>query len=456
MPETKKKKKVWKIVLISIGSFFATILLTVGVCAIVALCYKNQLNTDPSYVKPEDGNQLAFTYNQSIYDKDGNRLILRGCNVGGLLNSEGWMVPFRDDEGRATSLAEDQAREALNSNPNLTEEQKEEVVNTYRHNWFSDDDFKRVKDDFHFNTLRLPVYWGEMMEYVGDEFVLKDEDIAFAYLDYFVSKCQENNLYCVFDLHAAPVTQSGFNHSGHVTTKRSELLWYSEKGIDATVRLWEFIVRHYQTKSELGKSIVMYDLLNEPSSSNEEDLSKKQTRYTPKEAYPVFDRIYKAIRNLGDKHIISINCIWTYWQFPDPRTYNWTNVVYQIHIYNNLINKINFSQMMYGFEFTRFFHNYKVPYYVGEFQGYGNEGNWRYLISFFEGKGYGWTMWSYKKSNAGHWDDAWGLYNNNLNEKPKVSLRSAIYTELIEAFTQINTTNCQLSCTGQFIQNILK
>ena len=105
------------------------------------------------------------------------------------------MVPFKDSEGQSSSLAEDQAREALNANQNLNDTQRKEVVNTYRANWFSDDDFKKAKEDFHFNTLRLPVYWGELMEYKNEEYVLKDEDIAFSYLDYFISKCQENNLY---------------------------------------------------------------------------------------------------------------------------------------------------------------------------------------------------------------------------------------------------------------------
>lgn len=456
MVDNKKNKKVLKIVLISIGSFFGTVLLIFGISALVALGYKNEINKDPSYIKPKEGNELAFVYNRSIYDKDGNKLIIRGCNVGGLLNSEGWMVPFKDSEGRSSSLAEDQAREALSANQNLNDTQRKEVVNTYRANWFSDDDFKKAKEDFHFNTLRLPVYWGELMEYKNEEYVLKDEDIAFSYLDYFISKCQENNLYCVFDLHAAPVTQSGYDHSGHVTTNRSDLLWYSPKGIDATVRLWEFIARHYQNRPELSKSIVMYDLLNEPSSSDYEDLSKEHTRYTTKEAFGVFDQIYKAIRKLNDNHIISINCIWTYWQFPNPNDYGWDNVVYQIHIYNNQIESTSYSTMMYGLAFTRFFHNYDVPYYVGEFQGYGNIEDWKYLINYFESKAYGWTMWTYKKSNAGNWDDPWGLYNNNLNNKQKVDLRTASYDELINTFNKINTNYCDLSCSGRYIQEILR
>lgn len=473
MVKQKKKLKPFAKTFLIIGVVFGFVLLTFGNICLTACITYYRTNNDPLHIEPTSDDGLVFANGTSLYDANGDLLRLKGCNVGGLLNTEGWMSPYscgplEDEHGNPISyggyiayptLSEDEAREGLASNPNLTNEQKQEVVNTFRSNWFSDEDFARCKNDFQFNSLRLPVYWGELMKYEDGQFVLKNENDAFAYLDYFMQKCLDNNLYCIFDLHATPVTQSGYEHSGHTTDNKDELLWYSEKGIEATVRLWTFIANHYKN-SELGKAIATYDLINEPSSTPQKELHKSKDRYTVAECYPVFDRIYKAIRGTGDNHVITFNFVWTYWQFPDPKSYGWENIQYEIHLYNNDRETYPWGLMMYGFEFTRLFHDWKVPYYVGEFTGYENEEDWLYLLKYFDVRGYSWNFWTYKKTVVGSWTDSWGLYNHCYNfsyndQKQKVNLTTSTYEELISALRKTNTNNCRMSLTGQVIQRYL-
>lgn len=464
-----------------VGKFFvifgsvmgAIILSSAGVFATTYMKYK-KVNKDPSHVEVEKDNGLVFAKGTSLYDKNGDLLRLKGCNVGGLLNTEGWMCPYSagpllDENNNPISyggyiaypsFSEDEAREALNANSNLNDTQRKNVIDTYRANWFSDDDFARCKNEFGFNSLRLPVYWGEMMDYVDNEFVLKSEDEAFSYLDGFMQKCLDNDIYCIFDLHAAPITQSGYEHSGHRTGNKDELLWYNEKGIEATVRLWKFIANHYKD-SELGKAIATYDLINEPSTSINKDLDLTPTRNTMSDCYPVFDRIYKGIRETGDEHVITMNFIWSYWQFPDPKAYGWENIQYEVHFYNNMLDKFSWSTMMYGLEFTRLFHDWQVPYYVGEFTGYGDEEGWLYLLRYFDEKGYSWNFWTYKKTVMGSWTDSWGLYNHCYNYsyndgRQKVNLKTSTYNELINALSKTNTTKCKMSITGEAIKEYLR
>ena len=119
----------------------------------------------------------------------------------------------------------------------------------------------------------------------------KPEEEAFKYLDWFMTNCYINNLYCILDLHCAPVTQNGYEHSGHIETDKNKLLWYNENAINATCDLWAYIADHYKT-SEIGKAIATYDILNEPCTQNGDVLNPGDDRNTKEDCYPVFNKIY--------------------------------------------------------------------------------------------------------------------------------------------------------------------
>lgn len=71
----------------------------------------------------------------------------------------------------------------------MNDEQRKELIDIYRHNWFSETDFKNVKY-MGLNTIRLPFYWRDILEEKNGQFVRKEETEAFSYLDEFVSNCK--------------------------------------------------------------------------------------------------------------------------------------------------------------------------------------------------------------------------------------------------------------------------
>lgn len=309
------------------------------------------------------------------------------------------------------------------------------------------------------NAIRLPFYWRNILNYDSstDTYTRKSEDEAFAYLDYFMGKCLEHDLYCILDLHGAPKTQNGYEHSGKVEKYKKDTLWFDEKAIEATCDIWRFVAEHYKS-SQLGTAIATYDLLNEPCSDDTDVL--QGARHTNEDCYPVFNRIYQAIRATGDKHNITIEGVWTYANFIDPAVYGWENIQYECHFYNWNRDTLSYELYYDAMEATRIGHDYQVPYYIGEFTFFDNYDDWRTWLAYYDRLGYSWTFWTYKKTVVGWWEDSWGLYNyklflNNKTHEQKVDLRNASFGDIKSVFECSNTTNCYLSGTGKMIIDYL-
>ena len=243
----------------------------------------------------ENTTGLVQAHGRSLYDTKGQPLQLRGINAGQVLLQEGWMSPFAleplkhedgsfvtDGDGNLQypEFSEEQFRAGLAANPNLKDHDTDALLSYYYNCAFSEEDFTKVKE-LGFNTIRLPFYWRNIL---NEDLSLKDEEDAFRYLDWFIGQAAQQELYVILDLHGAPGSQSGYEHSG--TAERVAGLWTSPENMDATVELWRFVARHYgKTKPDLGAWIATYDIMNEPT-----------IRYkgTTRECWDLFDRIYDA------------------------------------------------------------------------------------------------------------------------------------------------------------------
>ena len=464
----KMKKRVLIPIIVG-GSLGLALLLALGAGGGVALgvhiTAKNRTNNDAEYVEPPvEGNKLVFAQNRSLYDKNGKLLRLKGINAGNLLVTEGWMAPYScgaelnddgtvhtDRDGNVTypELDQETTLEGFASNPNLSDAQREELWEIYRRNWFSDKDFYRVKNEFGMNCIRLPFYWRNIIDENPDgTYSRKPEAEAFSYLDYFVEQCGKNEIYCVLDLHGAVKTQNGYEHSG---TQSEDMLWNNEADIVATCDLWSFVAEHYKD-NPLGEYIATYDIMNEPCGDYH--------GATQENCYPVFDRVYKAIRNTGDNHVITIEGCWTFDKFINPARFGWENIQYEIHMYNwsgGRSDDAYFEQM----EYTRLGHDWNVPDSVGEFTCFGDDYEvWNKWLSNFDRNGYSWSIWTYKKIVVGWWNDNWGLYNyrlylDNQTHEQKLDLRSASYGDLKRVFEESNTTNCYMATSGKNVARYL-
>jgi glucan 1,3-beta-glucosidase len=166
---------------------------------------------------------------------------LRGVNLGGWLVLEKWMVPtvYRgsdasDEYGLCLALG-DRAKARLDG---------------HRETFITAEDFHWIKN-CGLNAVRLPVgYWA--LE-APKPFVESSRFIDFAF-----DQAQRNGLKLILDLHGAPGSQNGWDHSG----RGGEIGWdKNPDNIEETLRILETFAQKY------GKHPALFgiELLNEPS-----------------------------------------------------------------------------------------------------------------------------------------------------------------------------------------------
>ncbi|HEV2695640.1 MAG TPA: cellulase family glycosylhydrolase [Verrucomicrobiae bacterium] len=164
---------------------------------------------------------------------------LRGVNLGGWLVLEKWMVPdvYRDttagDEYNLCLSLGDKAHKRLEQ---------------HRETFITATDFKWIKN-CGLNAVRLPVgYWA--LE-APNPYVESSR-----YVDFALEQCRKNDLKLLLDLHGAPGSQNGWDHSG----RSGAINWTDPKNVQETVRILESFAQKY------GKHPSLYgiELLNEP------------------------------------------------------------------------------------------------------------------------------------------------------------------------------------------------
>ena len=308
-------KKVLKIALISIASSLGVIGGSFGGFWGYTLNYKP---TNEETIHNETG--LVQAQGKSLYDKNGNQLQLKGFNVGNALVQEDWMTAFQVGEAKDENgeyimdwkhftyehFAEKQFREAIKNNTNLNTYSVDDIVETYAKAFFSESDFAIVKNDLKMNALRLPFYY---LDVLNEDLTLKDADEAFDYFNWFLEECKKNDIYCILDLHGAPGSQNGYDHSGVIDGISG--LWDSETYINATVNLWDYVSDYYtNTRPDLGAYIATYDILNEPreASTNvttEKDLSEI-LKYADSSLYDVKNTTKNAIKYYDKEEKVEI------------------------------------------------------------------------------------------------------------------------------------------------------
>jgi glucan 1,3-beta-glucosidase len=165
---------------------------------------------------------------------------LRGVNLGAWLVLEKWMVP---DVYRGTD-AEDEYSLCLALGSEAAGR-----LNHHRETWIIAEDFRWIKN-CGLNAVRLPVgYWA--LE-APKPFVESS-----SFIDFALEQCRQNGLKLLLDLHGAPGSQNGWDHSG----RSGAINWPKDpKNIQETLRVLESFAQKY------GKHPALFgiELLNEP------------------------------------------------------------------------------------------------------------------------------------------------------------------------------------------------
>lgn len=164
----------------------------------------------------------------------------RGVNLGSWLVLEKWMAP---DVYRGTEAADEYSLcLALG-------DQAEARLDQHRKTFITAEDFRWIKN-CGLNAVRLPVgYWA--LE-APKPYVEASQYIAFA-----LDQCQQNGLKLLLDLHGAPGSQNGWDHSG----RSGPINWPKDPhNIEETLRILESFAQKYGNHPALAG----IELLNEP------------------------------------------------------------------------------------------------------------------------------------------------------------------------------------------------
>ena len=220
-------KKWLKRILILLLSLLALLALAVG----GAVLYSRNYSVPAQAAAIENTTGLVQASGRGLYDASGQLLQLRGINAGQILLQEGWMSPFaleplKNEDGSYTTdadgnlqypeFSEEQFRAGLLSNPNLKDQDIDELLGYYYSCFFTQEDFRIIKADLGFNVIRLPFYY---LNILNEDLSLREEAEAFSYLDWFITLAAQQELHVILDLHGAPGSQNGYEHSGAAERK---------------------------------------------------------------------------------------------------------------------------------------------------------------------------------------------------------------------------------------------
>ncbi|MBE5819173.1 MAG: glycoside hydrolase family 5 protein [Clostridiales bacterium] len=454
-------KSLIKKLLICIGAMVAVAVITVGVLFIMGSRYmSDDFEEDiPEHVDVEDNAfDTIVAVGEGLYEQDGDLFEIKGINYGNLFISEGWMTinslgaAYNDDgsfervnnqgivEEYEEIYQEEMDAALLNrvQNGDFTQEQLQTLYDTFFYSYCTEADFELLKDTG-INTIRLPVYYRTFMEGSDDALVMRED--AFEKLDYFLDLAKKYDLKVIIDMHGVVGGQSGYEHSG---TRDAEF-WDNETYINSMCELWRNIALHYiNDRPDLASTILAYDLVNEPIISTALSMGSKQ--------WKGLDKLYDAIREVDDHHVISIESVWYPVSLPSPGKFDWENVLYQYHFYNWNPDSLLTNELFYRVILSLYsLSDYDVPKFVGEFNFFGNEEAWDEYLELYDSLGWGWTVWSYKVVSVGWWDSSWGLAVRKLNlqndventaiedYRLKLDIRTASYEEILQEWSKEKT-----------------
>ncbi|MBN1411924.1 MAG: cellulase family glycosylhydrolase [Spirochaetales bacterium] len=349
-------------------------LLTLAICFIPAMTFAQS-------------SDFLKTNGQNIRNNGGNGDIVQlvGVNLGGWMLHETWMSALAGEHN------EYNMRNRLTNR--FGESTMWTLINTYYDNFIQASDFQRIRNEG-CNVVRLVIYWENHMDRNGNW-----RANAFDRLDWAVNTARQYGLYTILDLHGAPGSQNGADHSGR---EEGALLFSNTTYQDQAVKFWQGMAEHFRGNS----AVAGYDLLNEPS-TNFPDVSNSTV-------FNMLDRLYDAVRTYDQDHIVFINFCWGWQDAPSPGSMGWSNVVYELHWYqwDNFSDYNNMKNTYDGWISESYTgrSTYNVPIYIGETQLFDNASVWNYCTDAMTRNGLSWTIWNYKVKDT---NSSWGMYTHN-------------------------------------------
>jgi endoglucanase len=362
-------------------------------------------------------------HGSTVVDDQGNRLVLRGCNLGNWLILESWMLGWEN--------VGDQAELHQTLTDRFGAAEADRLVALYRDGYITPRDFELIKS-FNFNVVRVPFDSRMMIDADG-----KMRPDAFKYMDRALEMADQAGVYLILDMHGAPGSQSKQDHTGQ---RDQNKLWSEPANKAHMVALWKKIAERYKDRSV----VAAYDVLNEPYGDFQSDYRAPLRELMP--------RCYEAIRSTGDKHLIIFpNGLGTGPTFyDDPKSEGMEQVASTDHYYAGLFGSpttIRSHANMFGRtmpEAQEYLDRVGSPMLIGEFNVVlskaGGKPMMRRYYDEFARRGWMATMWSYKslKPAAGVQNDNWYMATN-AEALPKIDLKTNSLAEIESAIKAFAT-----------------
>lgn len=317
--------------------------------------------------------------NQKIVDGKGNNVVLRGLGLGGWMVQEGYML-------KTGHFAGPQHQIKAKIQEVIGQEATEKFYQAYRDNNITKRDIDSLTA-WGFNSVRLPMHYNLYTPAIEKE---KNNEITwleegFKRTDKLLQWCEENKIYLILDLHAAPGGQGkDAAISDYDSTKPS--LWENENNRKKTIQLWSKLAERYKDHPWIGG----YDLINEPNWNFTGTNANGCDEASNKPLRDLQIEITQAIRKVDQNHLIFIegNCWGNNYNGMFPL---WDdNLALSFHKYWNANNQEEIQKML---EYRT---QYNVPIWLGE-SGENSNVWFKDAIALMEKNNIGWAFWPMKK-----------------------------------------------------------
>lgn len=411
------------------GLFYRLItLVCVGTISAISMMPSKTVQSAPitptSFLKA-NGKVLRNNYG------NGDIVQLRGTNAGGYMLQEFWMTPTEYSSGTDKVTCEMDIYKILTKR--FGESTMRELVGVYQDNYWTEKDFDNCQA-LGMNSIRLPIWYMNLVDFNGNYLAN-----GFDRIDWFIREAGERGIYVILDMHGAPGSQNGSDHSGidggNEKEKASEFFFGNNayNNQQKYYDLWYKIAQRYKD----NPTVAGYDLLNEPYCTYRYTSTQPESTLH-NTLWNIYNNAYKVIRSVDKEHVIIMEATWDPWDLPNPSTYDWVNVMYEYHNYlyddydnvgggqiTSMKNKIN-NIINQG---------YNVPSYMGEFSFMNNTSAWQQGLKLLNDSGLSWTSWSYKVTGS---NNNWGLYNQNV---PKANIATESVETIRTKWSNVGNSN---------------
>jgi hypothetical protein len=309
------------------------------------------------------------TLGKKIINSKGEEVLLKGVGLGGWMLQEGYMM-------NSSGAADTQHEFIEKLNILVGEEETKTFYTNWRKNFFQKQDLDSIKK-WGYNSVRLAMHYNLFTPPIEAEPVQGENTwltTGFEMVDELLAWCEENEIYLILDMHAAPGGQGQDTAISDYDSDKPSL-WESEFNKSKTVALWGKLAERYKDKEWIGG----YDLLNEVNWPLESGVLRD-----------LYVRATNAIRAYDSNHIIYIEGNWFANDFTG-LTPPWdSNMVYSFHKYWTYNDTASIQWVLD----MRNQHN--VPLWMGE-SGENSNVWYTEAINLFEDNDIGWSWWPWKR-----------------------------------------------------------